>query len=650
MKELTKNQTKQIKKWLTSAFLSSIKFNGSEPSEKDLFTPLSLFEDFVRSQNNEGKPPSEMETAIAEMAFPEVPKGMPLTISGFLDEAAKFYSRLIDTQKSQTTPDIHSILENAGAIVKKSDKIFVKTDEGQLLSAPGAESPKPYKVETEARLAILLAHLRNDGVNGQPIYMDDLVITQGSVDDKMMRQHPYHIIQIPRLNMEIALCEQIGETTFVKKGTVGEEFWDHMSKNELKARENIIAVDHHNDQQWWEDISNFLSRQTQPTNKKVNAQSWSHKKPNLDIDLVKESILAHYRATDGEWLTTDKRGTNGKIFLLEHGPYAKQITIAALGSALQQGNRGLPGGSSVAKLKEKIAKEHSLNYKNKHNQENLDLKLIKESILAHYHATGEWLTSYKKSKNGKLSSYILEHGPYAEQISVAALEQALKEGFRSLPGKSSVAKLKEEIAKEHSLNYKRKHNQGNLDLKLIKESILAHYRATGEQLAKSTKGKNGKLGSFILEHGPYAGQISINSLNQALRLGERSLPGGSSIAELKKELSKKLGLNYSDKIKLENLDIKNIRESILAHYQATGKWFSNYTKSKNGNPGSYILEHGPYAGQINVSTLERSLRNGLRNLPGGSSIAKLKKEIKAELKNVPPPSPEDESAETFTPT
>lgn|GEM_PF-3557223 len=518
MKDLTKRQKRQIQEWLTSAFLSSIKFNGSESSEDDLITHLSLFDEFARSHKDEGKTPGEMETLIAKMAFPEIPKDMPLTIDSFLDEAGKFYDRLIDTKKSQTTPDITAILENAGAVVKKSTRVFVKTDEGQALSAPSSGSSKPYKIKTEARLAILLAHLRNDGVNGNPIYMDDLVITQGGVNDKMMRQHPYYIIQIPSINMEIALCEQIGETTFVKKGTISEDFWDHMSKDELKARADIIDVTRNNDQQWWQEISDFLSGQAQPTKKKVNVQSWSNKAPNLDIDLIKKSILAHYLATE-EWLTSGKKQTNGKkgSYILEHGPYAEQITIGALEALLRRGGRNLPKGSSLAKLKEEIAKEHGLDYHNPLDQENLNIEKVKESILTHYLATEEWLTAGKENKNNRKGGYILEHGPYAGKT-ICSIELAIRKMGTSL------APLKEEIAKELKLDYHNHLDQEDLTIEKIKECILAHYLATGKWLSGSKKGGDKKKGSYVLEHGYYAGQITVGAIKQALGRGGRGLP------------------------------------------------------------------------------------------------------------------------------
>ncbi len=81
------------------------------------------------------------------------------------------------------------------------------------------------------------------------------------------------------------------------------------------------------------------------------------KKPNLDIELIKESLLAHYNAT-GEWLISAKKGEDGKPYILEHGYYAGKIKARALNAALSiDGLRGLEGKSSIAQLNKELKAE-----------------------------------------------------------------------------------------------------------------------------------------------------------------------------------------------------------------------------------------------------------------------------------------------------
>ena len=629
MSGFSKEEKKQVQSWLLQSFEAASSFDGSEASEERLYNPLSLFDDFVRA-HNDGSPSEELEISVSRNAFPKHPVEMPETVDGFLDIATEFYERLKDTSPEF---DIFEIIQNAGGIVTESDKVFVHTDEGQLQRGHG-DNTQSYEIKTEPRLAILIEHLRNDGVNGQSIYMDDLVITQGKVSAEMMREYPYNIVQIPRINMEIAVCDQIGETTFVKKGTIGAEFWDHLSKGQFKEHEDVTNVDRHNDQQWWGEISSFLSGNAEPTKRKVNVESWSKKKPSLDIILVKESLLAHHEETD-EWLSASKTGEDGKKgnYVLEHGPYAGQITAGNLNQSLVKELRNLGRKSSIALLNEEISQENGLDYVNRKNQDNLNIGLIKEGLLAHHEETGEWLSASKKGADGKNGSYVLEHGPYAKQITAKRLDSVLRrDGERGLSGETSIAQLNEEISEEKGLDYVNRGDQDHLDMALIKKSLLAHREETGEWLSASKEGPDNKKGSYVLEHGHYAGQITAANLNASLmKEGARGLSGVSSIAQLNEEISEENGLDYVNHLKQDDLDITLIKESLLAHREETDEWLSASKTGEDGKKGSYILEHGPYAEQITVSSLESALIiDGARGLFGKSSVPQLNEEISQE--------------------
>ena len=155
MSEFSKDGKGQVKQWLLDASQAAEHFDGSETSEDKLFEPLSLFDDFVRAHDDDSMG-SEREQKVAEVAFPDHPINMPLTVDGFLDVASEFYDRLKDAGTSQDTPDVWATLENAGAVIKQSDQVFVKTDEG-LLQEGQSDNPTAYEVKTEPRLAMLIA-------------------------------------------------------------------------------------------------------------------------------------------------------------------------------------------------------------------------------------------------------------------------------------------------------------------------------------------------------------------------------------------------------------------------------------------------------------------------------------------------------------
>jgi hypothetical protein len=99
-------------------------------------------------------------------------------------------------------------------------------------------------------------------------------------------------------------------------------------------------------------------------------------------------------------------------------------TWAAVQAALREGLRGLPGGSSLARL---LARERGV------RRRSLRPRLAERQILrwaqAHYRRTGRWPTR--------------RSGPIAEAPgeSWEAVHSALCEGLRGLPGGSSLAQL-----------------------------------------------------------------------------------------------------------------------------------------------------------------------------------------------------------------
>src|SRR5262249_51185995 len=133
--------------------------------------------------------------------------------------------------------------------------------------------------------------------------------------------------------------------------------------------------------------------------------------------LTEEQVLAWADAHHlllGAWPT----GHSGPI------PEAPGESWAAISTALKAGLRGLPGGSSLARL---LARRRGVR-----NQKDLP-RLTEEQVLAwadaHHQRTGRWPTSYSGPMTG-----VAGEGWHA-------LDKALRNGYRGLPGGSSLARL-----------------------------------------------------------------------------------------------------------------------------------------------------------------------------------------------------------------
>jgi len=92
-------------------------------------------------------------------------------------------------------------------------------------------------------------------------------------------------------------------------------------------------------------------------------------------------------------------------------------------NSLQQGQRGLPKGSSLAK----VLAEHR-GVQNRHNRPPLTIDQIVAWVDAHKEATGGW----PNRKSGQVTG---------TDETWAGIDAALHRGSRGLPGGSSLAKL-----------------------------------------------------------------------------------------------------------------------------------------------------------------------------------------------------------------
>lgn len=285
-----------------------------------------------------------------------------------------------------------------------------------------------------------------------------------------------------------------------------------------------------------------------------------HKKTHRSA-LTVEQILA--------WADAHHQRTGAWPSVLA-GPIADapEETWAGMDSSLRLGLRRLPGGSSLAQLL-----QEARGVRNGAALPPLQVEQILRWADAHYQRVGEW----PRSNSGPI--------PDCSETWMA-VSSALRNGQRGLPGGSSLARL---LAEHRGV-------RNHMDLlPLTPLAILVwadvHYRRTGTW----PKGSDGEI------HGA-AGETWY-AVDAALQLGCRSLPGGSSLAQL---LAKFRGVRNIHK--LPPLTAEDILAWADAHHRRAGTWPTKTTGSVVDAPGE------TWGG---VDTI---LVRGRRGLPGGSTL------------------------------
>jgi hypothetical protein len=277
--------------------------------------------------------------------------------------------------------------------------------------------------------------------------------------------------------------------------------------------------------------------------------------------LTAEQILAWadaHRDAAGEWPVEDS------------GPVrsAPGESWKAISLALARGDRGLPGGSSLARL----LAEH----RGARNAKDLPRLTIEEILAwadAHRATTGRWPSS--------------SPGPVAEgsEETWAAVNTALIKGLRGLPGGSSLARL---LARHRPVRPRR------LSLRKIHAWARAHREATGRWPDAHA--------------GPVRGvpDETWSAVDASLKFGRRGLPGGSSLTALFRR-----SLDPDARGHRPDLTVEQVLAWADAHRDATGRWPTVTSGPVAGVPGEKWVN------------LNMALWHGRRGLPSGTSLARL---------------------------
>jgi hypothetical protein len=273
------------------------------------------------------------------------------------------------------------------------------------------------------------------------------------------------------------------------------------------------------------------------------------------------------------WADAHRRRTGGWP-QARSGPVAAapEETWRAIDDALRTGQRGLAGGTSLTRL---LAEQRGV--RSRQYAPPLQRRRILAWARAHRRRTGSWPTAGS--------------GPIADAPDETwrAVDEALRNGRRGLPGRRSLAGLLARAA-----GARNRTSLPHLTVTRILAWADAHYRRTGMWPTDD-------CGPVV----DAAGE-TWKAVAMALRYGYRGLRGGLSLARL---LAAQRGVR--NRVSLPALSVARIRAWAQAHRRRTGSWPNR--------------ESGPVAEAAGEtwSAIDLALCYGHRGLPGGSSLARL---------------------------
>ena len=230
-----------------------------------------------------------------------------------------------------------------------------------------------------------------------------------------------------------------------------------------------------------------------------------------------------YHRNAGKWPTVN----SGPV------PGTKGLTWRSIHVALYKGFRGLPGGSSLARL---LAERRGA--RNRRNLPELTVARILSWADAYHQREGRW----PAVASGPI--------PQAPGETWVGVHVALVQGRRGLRGRSSLARL---LAEERGRRMPVKPSR------LTEKQVLKWADAFHHRTGQWPKLRSGRV--------PSAPAENWRTLDNALAEGRRGLPGGSSLAQL---LAHRRGARILRRP--PRLTEKQILSWADAHYRGTGQW------------------------------------------------------------------------------
>jgi hypothetical protein len=176
-------------------------------------------------------------------------------------------------------------LENLGFIVAKPQDVFVPPDD-----APAVETGSGTGWESSRYQPRLLQLI--DGLQKSGVFKEDVIIRVGALRSSSMRTAPYVIVEIPGINKEVILCDEVGEITFVAGEIHGPNFYRDQTKAELKLAPQIQAIKYLSPKQWLGEVTAHLFPRDQAPKVKLDL---------ISMETLRQAILSDPTMTAERW-------------------------------------------------------------------------------------------------------------------------------------------------------------------------------------------------------------------------------------------------------------------------------------------------------------------------------------------------------------
>ncbi len=279
--ELSDDKKSELKSAFKAAAHGAAAYDGSEPTENAAFSALDAFERLSQPLLPQGLAHDDKMAAEAALSV-WLGRGTKRTYStdGLMDVMSRRRRHVVQLAARPEASEASALkrVKVKGVLIRPG-----KYPDGIQDGQGGA----PYEPAPSApRFQQLLSLLLNNGV-----YLDDMLLYEGDTPEGTVRKAPYRVLAIPRRDIEIAVCDEVGQATFIATPMLGEYGYTTFEKDRLNALPNVARVVYNNTEQWEADILTHLHGQA--VGPKVSIPAFAKKKLPFSEAVINEWVIQH---------------------------------------------------------------------------------------------------------------------------------------------------------------------------------------------------------------------------------------------------------------------------------------------------------------------------------------------------------------------
>ena len=283
-------------------------YNGSRKAEKQLLDKGSVLEKVVTEfAAASGQDVTTAERILAQQA------GIDLGLNYYeaLQHGIDHLGEVLNASYRTSFKELLATLREKGVVINEPRAELIRPQEGQPLQAGSGTG---HEVKFEPRLTWVIDLLMKSGIHTDEFYLDP-----GLPEPSRMRQEPYVLINLPgygEAGLQIAVCNQVGEATFLSNVMYDPDFYARHTKEQLEGFE-LQRIEHRNHAAWEKSIRDFIKRsedETPHTTPEIRAAS---RKPRPGefrptaaqiLDKVIATMMAESDAAKRKFVTVKDKG------------------------------------------------------------------------------------------------------------------------------------------------------------------------------------------------------------------------------------------------------------------------------------------------------------------------------------------------------